>query len=171
MTWLQYWTYSKHTLNTLWAHSEQTLNTLWTHSEHTLKKPWTHSEYTLNTLWAHSEYTMSTLWAHSDDMPKIWQNLKNINQWLTHSPTWIQEMLAHLKTFHGQGQERWWKIFPGRHECKVRSIRVFALCAIVPPSTTSQNQWYNYLEDDSFNWLIHFLEPKRDMRQTEKLIY
>ena len=27
----------------------------------------------------------------------IWQNLKNINRWLTDSPTWIQEMLAHLK--------------------------------------------------------------------------
>ena len=31
-------------------------------------------------------------------MPKIWQNLKNITHWVTHSPTWIQEMLAHLKT-------------------------------------------------------------------------
>ena len=30
-------------------------------------------------------------------MPKIWQNLKNINDWLSDSPTWIQEMLAHLK--------------------------------------------------------------------------
>ena len=30
------------------------------------------------------------------------------------------------------------------------------------PSTTSQSQWYNYLEGDLFNWLIHFLEPKRN---------
>ena len=30
-------------------------------------------------------------------MPKIWQNLKILNYWLTDSPTWIQEMLARLK--------------------------------------------------------------------------
>ena len=35
-------------------------------------------------------------------MPKIWQNLKNTNDWLTHSQTWIQEMLAHLKTWINQ---------------------------------------------------------------------
>ena len=28
MKWLQYWTYSEHTLDTLWTHSEHTLNTL-----------------------------------------------------------------------------------------------------------------------------------------------
>ena len=32
-------------------------------------------------------------------MPKIWQNLRNVNHWLTDSPTWIQEMLAHLKKY------------------------------------------------------------------------
>ena len=31
-------------------------------------------------------------------MPKIWQNLKNMNHWLSDSSTWIQEMLAHLKS-------------------------------------------------------------------------
>ena len=30
-------------------------------------------------------------------MPKTWQNLKNVTEWLTHSPTWIHKMLAHLK--------------------------------------------------------------------------
>ena len=30
-------------------------------------------------------------------MPKNWQNLKNITHSPTDSPTWIQEMLAHLK--------------------------------------------------------------------------
>ena len=30
-----------------------------------------------------------------------WQNLKIfITHWLSHSPTWIQEMLAHLKIYH-----------------------------------------------------------------------
>ena len=42
MKWLQYWTHSEHTLNTLWTHSEHTLNTPWTHPEHTLNTPWTH---------------------------------------------------------------------------------------------------------------------------------
>ena len=96
------WTHSEHTLSTLWAHSEHTLSTLWTHSEHTLITLWTHSEhtlntlwmYTLNTLWTHSEYTLKTLWRHSEhtlnilwtyseDMNKIWQNFKNITQWLS----------------------------------------------------------------------------------------
>ena len=36
-------------------------------------------------------------------MPKIWQNLKNINDWLSDSPTWIQEMLAHLKIWRITG--------------------------------------------------------------------
>ena len=66
--------------------------------EHTLNTLWTHSDHTLNTLWALSEHTLNTLWSHSEDMPKIWQNLKNMNQSLTDSPTWIQEMLAHLKS-------------------------------------------------------------------------
>ena len=40
---------------------------------------------------------LNTLWTYPEDMPKIQQNLKNINQSVSHSPTWIQEMLAHLK--------------------------------------------------------------------------
>ena len=58
---------------------------------------WTYSEHTLNTLWTHSEPTLNIPWTYPEDMPKIWQNLKNINQLISHSPTWIQEMLAHLK--------------------------------------------------------------------------
>ena len=73
MKWLQYWTYSEHTLNTLWTHSEHTLNTLWTHPE---------------------------------DMPKIWQNLKK-HYPLTHFPTRIQEMLAHLKMFDKDLKKIW----------------------------------------------------------------
>ena len=35
----------------------------------------------------------------------IWQNLKNTIRWLTHSPIWNQEMLAHLKIWN-QGSEQ-----------------------------------------------------------------
>ena len=31
------------------------------------------------------------------DMPNIWENLKNIHRSITDSPTWIQEVLTHLK--------------------------------------------------------------------------
>ena len=47
-------------------------------------------------------------------MPKNWQNLKNITHPLTHSPTWIQEMLAHLKTVRDlkkcEGSQKVWDL-------------------------------------------------------------
>ena len=47
----------------------------------------THSENTLNTLWTHSENTLNISWTHPEDMPKIWQNLKNINDSVTDWPS------------------------------------------------------------------------------------
>ena len=67
----------EHTVNTLWTHSKHTLNTLWTYSEHTQNIPWTYSEHTLKIC------------------PRFDQISKTL---ITHSPTWIQEMLAHLIT-------------------------------------------------------------------------
>ena len=40
----------------------------------------------------------------------IWQNLKNISQWVTHFPTWIQEMLAHLERARGGHARKSWSI-------------------------------------------------------------
>ena len=76
MKWLQYWTHS-------------------VHSEHTLKTLWTHSEPTLNLLWTYPEL----LWTYSQHTLKICPRFDQISKTLiNHSPTWIQEMLAHLKT-------------------------------------------------------------------------
>ena len=96
------WTHSEHTLNKLWTHSEHTLNTLWTCPEHTLNTLWTHSEHTLNTLWTHSEHTLNIPWTYPEDSQMICRRFDKIsktliNDSLTDSPTWIQEMLAHLK--------------------------------------------------------------------------
>ena len=84
---------------TLWWHSDDTLMTLWWHSEHTLNTLWTHSERTLMTLWWHSDDTLYTLWTHSEHTLNICLRFDNISKTLpTDSPTWIQEMLAHLKS-------------------------------------------------------------------------
>ena len=40
MKWLQYWTYSEHTLNIPWTYPKHTLNILWTYPEYTLNIPW-----------------------------------------------------------------------------------------------------------------------------------
>ena len=62
-----------------------------------LMMQWLKWYYTLNILWTYSEHTLNILWTYPEDMPKIWQNIKNTNDWVTQSPKWIQEMLAHLK--------------------------------------------------------------------------
>ena len=46
----------------------------------------------------YTEHTLNLIWTYPEHTLKIWQNLKNMNYWLTESPTDIQEMLAHLKT-------------------------------------------------------------------------
>ena len=85
---------------TLWWHSDDTLMKLWWHSDDTLKTLWRHSEHIKNTLWTHSEHTLNTLWTHSEHTLEICPRFDKISiTWINHSPTWIQAMLAHLKTF------------------------------------------------------------------------
>ena len=74
----------KHTLNIPWTYPEDTLNILWT----------CYYEPTMNLLWTYSEHTLNISWTYSEDIcPRIDKISKTL---LTHSPTWIQEMLAHL---------------------------------------------------------------------------
>ena len=59
-------------------------------------------EHTLNILWTNSEYTLNILWTYSEDSLKICPWFDKISKTLltdsvTDSPTWIQELLAHLK--------------------------------------------------------------------------
>ena len=58
----------------------------------TTNKLWTYSEETLKKLWRNSDETLKKLWRYAQDLTKSQKH-----ESLTHSPTWIQEMLAHLK--------------------------------------------------------------------------
>ena len=78
-------------IDTLDELGDEMTSILGTHSEHTLNTLWTHSEHTLNIPWAYTEHTLK-ICPRVDKISKTW-----INDSLTDSPTWIQEMLAHLK--------------------------------------------------------------------------
>ena len=47
---------------------------------------------------------------YAESIRHYWQNLKNISQWVTHFPTWIQEMLAHLERARGGHARKSWSI-------------------------------------------------------------
>ena len=82
--------------NTHWTYFEHTLNILWTYPVHTLFISRTYPVLILNIPWRYPEHTLRIAWRYAQDLTKSQQHSTDS---LTDSPTWIQEMLAHLKSF------------------------------------------------------------------------
>ena len=75
-------------LKKVWRKSGESLEKVWI----SLKKVWRKSEETLNIFWTYPEPTLNILWRCAEYLTKSQKY-----HWICDSPTWIQEMLAHLK--------------------------------------------------------------------------
>ena len=95
----------KFTPKILWKYSEPTLNLPWACSEPALALLWTYSESALNLLWTCFEPTLNLLWIYSEDMPKIWQNLKSINKWVSNMN--LRDDSASKKTKNEGINQKW----------------------------------------------------------------
>ena len=125
--------------------------TLWWHLEHTLNTPWTHSEHTLNTLWTHFEqYPQHTL----KMSPRFDKISKNINDSVTDSPTWIQEMLAHLKSL----KNIFYSLRAERMDSWVQGLRKVNWITYM----WSKNKWYGMNYESLFD--IRCLPFLNDLR-------
>ena len=101
---IQYW-HSVETVLTKYHHDVDTLLTKCWHIVNTILAQCWHKVNNVNN-------DNNILWLCWGNLIAIsgncWQNLKNLTDWLTDSPTWIQEMLAHLKN---ETKTLCWKTF------------------------------------------------------------
>ena len=88
-----------------------------------------------NTLWKHSKHTLNTVWTYLKICPRFDKISITL---ITHSLTWIQEMLAHLKTFFswrfGLTNVSQWSYWP---EIFAQDLKNSKLSLFVPKTSTS----------------------------------